>query len=163
MPSQQQTKGRAHLCNVLRTMALKRVREAYCSIICCTRHTGNDRPSQHTAAKTAMTTNALTGETRISRRRACNVPSYSGALPYHDWPRPPPLDLTREIILVGSPLTLAFYDYHSELNLWLRAQMVATHDTPSGVEEVASADPLVVQSDTSYEEPDPFGFGGGLD
>ena len=100
--------------------------------------------------------NALTGESRVSRRRGCNVPSYHAAIQQEDWPKPAPIDLTRGVILVGSPSSLAFFDYDSELNTWLRARNASTH-------EVASEDPQAVQSDASSGEPDPFGFGGGLD
>ena len=91
------------------------------------------------------------------------IPSNQRAITYDEWPRPEPLNLTSEVVLVGSPSTLAFYDYRSELNMWLRQQANNAHARPRCVENVASNDPLVSRIETSYEEADPFGFGGGLD
>ena len=113
-------------------------------------------------------TNALTGATRVSRRRAFNIPKYTAAIPAHDWPKPEPLDLTKNIILVGSSASLAFFDYHSELNVWMRAQMqeharaVPTANEASE-QNVTSNDSLELQHEPPFEDTDPFGFGGGLD
>ena len=151
---------KAQLCNVLRAVALKRVRDALSSVICAGKHTS---VADYTPWKPVVTVNALTGTLRTTKRRAFVIPRGQNAVTYEDWPRPAPLVLTSETVLVGSPSTLAFYDYNSELNSWLRSQADNTLARPRCVVSVASNDPQEPWVETQDDEADPFGFGGGLD